>query len=47
MLSEELDAGSAGYEDAAHFNREYKRLFGKPPMRDVGRLREVARTSRS
>ncbi len=25
-----------------HFNREYKSLFGLPPMRDVERLREAA-----
>ncbi|BAY65865.1 AraC family transcriptional regulator [Calothrix brevissima NIES-22] len=47
MLGENLDATSAayrvGYEDASHFNREYKRLFGAPPMRDVERLRETAR----
>lgn len=47
MLGERLDAASAayrvGYEDASHFNREYKRLFGLPPMRDVERLREAAR----
>jgi AraC-like DNA-binding protein len=46
MLGEDLDAASAGYrvgyDDAAHFNREYKRLFGMPPMRDVGRLRQAA-----
>jgi AraC-like DNA-binding protein len=30
-----------GYGDASHFNREYKRLFGLPPMRDVERLREA------
>jgi AraC-like DNA-binding protein len=24
-----------GYEDASHFTREYKRLFGIPPSRDV------------
>jgi AraC-like DNA-binding protein len=46
LLGEEMDAASAGYrvgyEDAAHFSREYKRLFGMPPMRDVGRLREAA-----
>ena len=44
MLSEDFDAASAayqvGYHDAAHFNREYKSLFGIPPMRDVQRLRE-------
>ncbi|HET8911400.1 MAG TPA: AraC family transcriptional regulator [Ktedonobacteraceae bacterium] len=44
MLSEDLDAASAafrvGYQDASHFNREYKGLFGVPPMRDVQRLRE-------
>jgi AraC-like DNA-binding protein len=46
MLGEELDAASAayrvGYHDASHFNREYKSLFGVPPMRDVQRLREEA-----
>jgi AraC-like DNA-binding protein len=46
MLSENLDATSAayrvGYRDAAHFNREYKSVFGVPPMRDVQRLREAA-----
>jgi AraC-like DNA-binding protein len=44
MLSEDLDAVSTayrlGYHDASHFNREYKSLFGVPPMRDVQRLRE-------
>ncbi len=49
MLGEELDAMSAGYrvgyDDASHFNREYKRLFGAPPMRDVARLREAATDS--
>jgi AraC-like DNA-binding protein len=47
MLGQNLDATSAayqvGYDDASHFNREYKRLFGSPPMRDVERLREAAR----
>lgn len=47
MLLENLDATSAayrvGYDDASHFNREYKRLFGAPPIRDVERLRAVAR----
>ncbi|GAC1366910.1 MAG: AraC family transcriptional regulator [Ktedonobacteraceae bacterium] len=46
MLSEGLDATSAayrvGYQDASHFNREYKSLFGVPPIRDVQRLREEA-----
>jgi AraC-like DNA-binding protein len=31
-----------GYSDASHFTREYKRLFGEPPMRDVELLREGA-----
>ncbi len=47
MIGENLDASSAayrvGYDDASHFNREYKRLFGAPPMRDVERLREAVR----
>jgi AraC-like DNA-binding protein len=49
MLAEDLDAASAGhrvgYSDASHFTRDYKRLFGAPPMRDVERLREGARES--
>src|SRR5215211_5415885 len=49
MLAEDLDASSAGhrvgYGDASHFTREYKRLFGAPPMRDVERLREAATVS--
>lgn len=49
MLGEHLDAASAGarvgYDDAAHFNREYKSFFGLPPLRDVERLREAAGTS--
>ena len=46
MLGEGLDAASAGYrvgyDDASYFNREYKKLFGAPPLRDVERLREAA-----
>ena len=49
MLGEDLDAASAahrvGYNDASHFNREYKSLFGVPPMRDIQRLREAAMES--
>jgi len=34
-----LDAASAafdvGYESASQFNRQYKRFFGQPPMRDI------------
>src|SRR5580693_582060 len=43
MLTEELDAATAafkvGYESPSQFSREYKRVFGKPPMRDVQALR--------
>jgi len=46
MLIEGLDAASAafevGYESPSQFNREYKRFFGQPPIRDIKtrRLRE-------
>jgi AraC-like DNA-binding protein len=44
MLGEGTDAASAGYRvgysNASHFTREYKRLFGAPPMHDVEQLRE-------
>jgi AraC-like DNA-binding protein len=50
MLNEHLDAGSAagrvGYESPSQFSREYRRLFGAPPQRDVTRLREVTRSPR-
>jgi AraC-like DNA-binding protein len=49
LLGEDLDAASAayrvGYQDASHFNREYKSLFGVSPMRDLHRLREAAPVS--
>lgn len=39
LLTEAVDATTAairvGYESATQFNREYKRSFGAPPMRDV------------
>lgn len=43
MLVDGLDAGMAavrvGYESASQFSREYSRLFGQPPMRDIKLLR--------
>lgn len=45
MLSEGFDATTAGYRvgygNAAQFTREYKRLFGAPPMRDIKQLWET------
>jgi AraC-like DNA-binding protein len=44
MLSRMMDAGSAGrevgYLSASQFSREYTRLFGSAPTRDVARLRQ-------
>ncbi|HJR28560.1 MAG TPA: AraC family transcriptional regulator CmrA, partial [Pseudomonas sp.] len=28
-----------GYESPSQFSREYSRLFGAPPLRDLARLR--------
>lgn len=46
LLSEDADAKTAsqrvGYESPSQFSREYRRLFGAPPMRDVERLRARA-----
>lgn len=45
MLNQSLDAGSAairvGYESASQFSREYRRLFGEPPNRDIKQMRET------
>jgi AraC-like DNA-binding protein len=44
MLARMLDAGSAGrqvgYLSASQFSREYTRLFGSAPTRDIAKLRE-------
>ena len=46
MLAEHLDATTAafqvGYESPSQFNREYGRLFGAPPRRDITNLRRMA-----
>lgn len=45
LISESADAASTayrvGYESASQFNREYARMFGAPPMRDVAEMREA------
>ena len=46
MLAEQLDAAAAafevGYDSPSQFSREYNRLFGAPPLRDVSKLRQLA-----
>lgn len=46
LLAGDVDAATAGYrvgyDDASHFSREYRRLFGEPPLRDAERLRGSA-----
>ena len=43
MLADDVDAATVafevGYESASQFNREYSRLFGQPPVRDIRMLR--------
>jgi AraC-like DNA-binding protein len=43
MLAENSDATNAayqvGYESPSQFSREYSRMFGAPPIRDIERLR--------
>ena len=46
MLNDHLDVSSAafkvGYESPSQFSREYSRLFGVPPKRDIATLRAQA-----
>ncbi|AZL67212.1 AraC family transcriptional regulator [Pseudomonas oryziphila] len=46
MLNDGLEAAVAGYrvgyESPSQFSREYSRLYGAPPIRDVARLRASA-----
>lgn len=46
MLTEHQDAANAGfqvgYESPSQFSREYSRLFGAPPLRDITNLRQMA-----
>ena len=46
MFTEQLDAANAafqvGYESPSQFSREYSRLFGAPPLRDIKNLQQVA-----
>ena len=46
MLTEHQDAATAafqvGYESPSQFSREYKRLFGAPPLRDITKLRQMS-----
>lgn len=43
LLSENIDAATTayrvGYESPSQFSREYARMFGAPPMRDVAEIR--------
>lgn len=46
MLSDNMDAANAafevGYESPSQFSREYSRLFGAPPLRDIKKMAQLA-----
>ena len=48
MLAERMDAANAafqvGYESPSQFSREYNRMFGAPPLRDITKLRQMSAT---
>ncbi|HEX8407076.1 MAG TPA: AraC family transcriptional regulator [Duganella sp.] len=45
MLSEATDAATTayrvGYESPTQFSREYRRMFGAPPMRDIKAIQQI------
>ena len=46
MLTDHMDAANAafevGYESPSQFSREYSRLFGAPPLRDIKKMAKLA-----
>jgi AraC-like DNA-binding protein len=46
LLAGEVDAGTAafrvGYESPSQFSREYRRMYGAPPIRDIQKLELVS-----
>lgn len=51
MRTQDIDVAEAGYavgySDASHFNRDYKRMFGDTPMRDIESLRNGELTAKA
>jgi transcriptional regulator GlxA family with amidase domain len=51
MLSEAADAATAafrvGYESATQFSREYRRMFGAPPMRHIKAIQRLNSVERA
>ncbi len=51
MLTERMDAATAafqvGYESPSQFSREYNRMFGAPPLRDIKSLRQMPARERT
>lgn len=49
MLFENKDASQAssnvGYESASQFSREYSRMFGSPPRKDIENLRKITESA--
>jgi len=47
MLTGQMDAANAayevGYDCPSQFSREYSRLFGAPPLRDIKRIKSMAK----
>ncbi|MNI89623.1 HTH-type transcriptional activator RhaS [compost metagenome] len=48
LISGQMDVTHAalevGYESASQFNREYRRLFGLPPLKDVKAVKQQSST---
>ncbi len=46
LISEGLEVAAAGYrvgyESPSQFSREYRRLFGAPPLKDLARMKSIA-----
>ncbi|MNP30926.1 Helix-turn-helix domain protein [compost metagenome] len=47
VMAEADAAFQVGYESPSHFSREYARMYGHPPIKDIRRFRDELQTGKA